>query len=139
MTPFQEDQRVIRELRAEIERLQSNEIAQRDGCLALIAAGENQHAEIERLRAENERLRELKTPASRELLNITKGCLDNAEAENERLRAALKPFAKKLRKINQAHLDAYDGDEDEAYVDEDEVYVRIGDLREASRALKEKP
>ena len=43
--------------------------------------------EIERLRAENERLRALKTPASRELLNITKGCLDSAEAEVEQLRA----------------------------------------------------
>ena len=43
--------------------------------------------EIERLRAENERLRALKTQASRELLNITKGCLDSAEAEVEQLRA----------------------------------------------------
>lgn len=37
--------------------------------------------------AEIERLTALKTPASRQLLNITKGCLDNAEAENKRLRA----------------------------------------------------
>lgn len=36
-----------------------------------------------------ERLLALKTPASRQLLNITKGCLDNAEAECERLQAEL--------------------------------------------------
>src|SRR5688572_22986331 len=38
---------------------------------------------------EIERLTELKTPASRQLLNITKGAWEHAEAENERLRAAL--------------------------------------------------
>src|SRR5262249_34379276 len=37
-------------------------------------------------KAENERLRELKAPASKELLNITKAALDNAEAELERVR-----------------------------------------------------
>lgn len=42
-------------------------------------------AEIVRLSAENERLRKLKTPASRGLLNVTKACLDSAEAENVRL------------------------------------------------------
>jgi hypothetical protein len=36
---------------------------------------------------EIERLSALKTPASRQLLNITKGCLDNAEGEVEELRA----------------------------------------------------
>jgi hypothetical protein len=54
--------------------------ASRDECLEEIGA----------LEREVERLRELKTPASRELLNITKGCLDNAEAEIERLLAALR-------------------------------------------------
>jgi hypothetical protein len=43
-------------------------------------------------RAEIERLRELKIPASRKLLNITEGYLDNAEAEIELLRAALQQF-----------------------------------------------
>lgn len=38
------------------------------------------------LSAEIERLHELKTPATRELLNITKGLLDAAEAENANLR-----------------------------------------------------
>jgi hypothetical protein len=43
--------------------------------------------------AEVVRLRELKTPASRELLNITKGCLDSTEAEIKQLRAVLRSIA----------------------------------------------
>ncbi len=47
------------------------------------------YKEIDRLRAENARMRELKTPATRQLLNVTKGLLDNAEAECAKLRTAL--------------------------------------------------
>jgi hypothetical protein len=39
---------------------------------------------------EIERLRALKTPASRQLLNVTKAALDHAETEVERLQAMLK-------------------------------------------------
>jgi hypothetical protein len=42
------------------------------------------------LEAEIERLLALKTPASAQLLNITKAALDDAEAEIERLRADIK-------------------------------------------------
>src|SRR5262245_8899387 len=84
------------------------------------------HDEIERLRtqcggncrywegrwrnadAEIERLRELKTPPSRELLNISKAALDSAEAEVERLRKsysfqldANKSFAEVVAKFQQ--------------------------------------
>lgn len=38
---------------------------------------------------EIEKLRALKTPASRHLLNITKACLDDAEAEVTRLQSSL--------------------------------------------------
>ena len=58
--------------------------------------------EIERLRQiyfdrvkeqadEVKRLQALKTPASAQLLNITKAALDDAEAEIERLRGAIRP------------------------------------------------
>ena len=47
-------------------------------------------AETDRLKAELERLTALKTPASRQLLNITKAALDEANAENAELLAALK-------------------------------------------------
>ena len=45
------------------------------------------------MEAEIERLRELKTPASRQLLNITKALLDEANAENERLRGEVKRWS----------------------------------------------
>ncbi len=45
--------------------------------------------QIEELQAEIERLRELKTPATRQLLNVTKGLLDHAETECAKLRTAL--------------------------------------------------
>jgi hypothetical protein len=77
---------LLREAAAEIELL-----------LATITAQAAEIADINRelarlreqsckLYAEIERLRELKTPASRELLNITKGLLDAAETEIERMR-----------------------------------------------------
>ena len=49
-------------------------------------------AENATLRAAIARLRELKTPASRELLNITKALLDEAN-ENERLRGEVKHWS----------------------------------------------
>ena len=49
----------------------------------------NAEERVEALEAEIERLRALKTPASQQLLNITKGMLDHAEAEIERLKDEL--------------------------------------------------
>jgi hypothetical protein len=45
--------------------------------------------EIAQLNAEIERLRGLKTPASRQLVDISKALLDDANGEIERLRRAL--------------------------------------------------
>lgn len=44
-------------------------------------------AERDRLRAEIARLKELKTPVSRQLLNVTKAAWDHAEEVNNQLRA----------------------------------------------------
>ncbi len=75
---------------------------------------DDKNATIHLLTKEVARLLELKTPASRELLNITKGCLDNAEAEIEQLRAVIiryldfakdvgvSPVAPELRPIREA-------------------------------------
>jgi hypothetical protein len=49
---------------------------------------------VQRQAAEIARLRELKTPASRKLLNITKECLDSAEAECASLHAALETMTR---------------------------------------------
>jgi len=46
-------------------------------------------AKMDKLEADNAKLRELKTPASRQLLNITKSALDHCEQECAKLRAAL--------------------------------------------------
>lgn len=53
-----------------------------DEVMALRIVNKKSRDEIERLTA-------LKTPASRQLLNITKAALENAEAEIERLQGAL--------------------------------------------------
>ena len=48
---------------------------------------------------EIEWLRALKTPASRELLNITKALLDDANADNERLRQQLRAVLKHVEDL----------------------------------------
>jgi hypothetical protein len=65
-----------------------------------MSAAEIEHegmlSDMETLRAEIKRLRELKTPASRQLVNITKGLLDVANAERDELLAALRRIAKRM-------------------------------------------
>ncbi len=76
------DHTVSERLRAENARLQEWLESQR---LAAVRF----EGECETLRTHNAKLRELKTPATRQLLNVTKGLLDHAEAECTRLRAVL--------------------------------------------------
>ncbi len=54
--------------------------------------------------------------------------LYRAATEIARLRKALKPFAKRLRKLEQSHIKNMTSDDDE-------VYVKIGHLRDAFDAL----
>jgi hypothetical protein len=53
--------------------------------------------QLRKAEAEIERLRALKTPASAQLLNVTKALLDEANAEIERLLAEIKKLKVKLR------------------------------------------
>jgi hypothetical protein len=81
--------------RAEIERLRALSQNNAQSWVAIVR-------ERDELRAEVERLTALKTPASRELLNITKGCLDDAEAEVERL-TELRAKVERLRALLRRH------------------------------------
>jgi uncharacterized small protein (DUF1192 family) len=74
--------------------------------------------QIAELQAEIERLRELKTPASRGLLNITKALLDDANAENAKLLAdrdrilaelvSIRNYANGVINVTNRTLDARD-------------------------------
>ena len=69
--------------------------------IELSSKGLEIEAERDIARAEVERLLALKTPASQELLNITKGCLDNAADEIERLRGALRGMVTEWDKLSR--------------------------------------
>lgn len=100
-----EERGAAQAMRDEIERLR----VELTGKLHTIEAQQAVHrADADEI----DRLRELKTPASRELLNITKGCLDDAEAEIERLRAEielLRAAQERLRdEIKENCVDAFE-------------------------------